>query len=89
MKGACLFIAFSLFPLMSFAQAQPDDERLIRALEERGVICQGLTYAEKQEALRIYLSRKASLNNQKQKVKDTTKHSDLSETEKVECISPE
>ncbi|TNF13801.1 MAG: hypothetical protein EP325_11575, partial [Vibrionaceae bacterium] len=40
------------------ATAQPDDERLIAALIERGVICQGLTAEQQQQALNIYLNKK-------------------------------
>ncbi|UTM58756.1 hypothetical protein L4174_007980 [Photobacterium sp. CCB-ST2H9] len=76
------------------AQVQADDERLIRSLEEQGIICEGLTYAEKQEALRIYLNRKAILKDKKQKdkkqtEKDTTNSSDSSDMAQRKCISPE
>lgn len=89
MKRACLFILLLACPLLSFAQSQPDDERLLRALEERGIICKGLSYEEKQEALRIYLQRKAMMKDKKQKDKDTTGQPDtLDDTQKT-CISPE
>ncbi|GAB6262394.1 hypothetical protein [Photobacterium sp. CCB-ST2H9] len=94
MKRACLFIALWLFPGVAMAQVQADDERLIRSLEEQGIICEGLTYAEKQEALRIYLNRKAILKDKKQKdkkqtEKDTTNSSDSSDMAQRKCISPE
>ncbi|WP_370643719.1 hypothetical protein [Photobacterium sp. TLY01] len=89
MKRACLFILLLVCPLLSLAQVQPDDERLLRALEERGIICKGLSYEEKQEALRIYLQRKATMKDQKQKDNDTTgQPSNLDDTKKT-CISPE
>ncbi|WDY55295.1 hypothetical protein [Vibrio fluvialis] len=66
------------------ATAQPDDERLIAALIERGVICQGLTAEQQQQALNIYLNKKhnkKNLNN-----KDTGSSSNPNPTE--HCISP-
>ncbi|WP_155804854.1 hypothetical protein [Photobacterium halotolerans] len=89
MKRAWLFITLWVCPLISLAQAQPDDERLLRALEEQGIICKGLSYTEKQEALRIYLHRKATMKDKKQKGNDTTKQPDTLDDTKKTCISPE
>ncbi|WP_120510877.1 hypothetical protein [Photobacterium salinisoli] len=89
MKRAWLFIILWFCPLIALAQVQPDDERLLRALEEQGIICKGLSYEEKQEALRIYLQRKATMKDKKQKENDTTKQPDTMNDTKKTCISPE
>lgn len=65
--------------------AQPDDERLLAALIERGVICQGLTAEQQQRALTIYLNKKH--NNKNPNNKETNSSSDPNPT--LHCISPD
>ncbi|NAZ52095.1 hypothetical protein GL177_01805 [Vibrio toranzoniae] len=47
-----------LFSSLSQASTIENDELLLKALIERGVICPGLTYEDNHEALRIYLNAK-------------------------------
>ncbi|CAM4011471.1 hypothetical protein VA7868_04286 [Vibrio aerogenes CECT 7868] len=55
-------IAFLLAIILSppvYSGSPPQDEKLLQSLIQRGIICKGLSYDEQQEALRIYLNRKA------------------------------
>ncbi|UXI03272.1 hypothetical protein [Photobacterium sp. TY1-4] len=59
-----------------------DDERMIRSLIARGVICQGLTAHEQQQALQIYLNQK----HRRQKSPVGIPDQDLSEKQGIDCI---
>lgn len=59
-----------------------DDERMIRSLIARGVICQGLTAHEQQQALQIYLRQK----HRRQKSPVGTPDQGLSEKQDIDCI---
>ncbi|UTV30715.1 hypothetical protein [Photobacterium atrarenae] len=59
-----------------------DDERMIRSLIARGVICQGLTAHEQQQALQIYLNQK----HRRQKLPAGTPEKEVSEKKDTPCI---
>lgn len=43
------------YSTLLFANTQPNDEKLINALIEQGIICEGLSYEQQQKALSLYL----------------------------------
>ncbi|WP_306345642.1 hypothetical protein [Vibrio quintilis] len=55
-----------------YSGSLPQDEKLLQSLIQRGVICKGLTYDEQQEALRIYLNKKARKDKSPQEKSDST-----------------
>ncbi|MEJ2766559.1 hypothetical protein VV869_21615 [Photobacterium sp. MCCC 1A19761] len=55
---------------------------MIRSLIARGVICQGLTAHEQQQALQIYLNQK----HRRQKLPAGTPGKEVSENEDTSCI---
>lgn len=59
-----------------------DDERMIRSLIARGVICQGLTAHEQQQALQIYLRQK----HRWQKSPVGIPEQSMSEKQVISCI---
>lgn len=65
-------ISFILISYSTITVAQPmvNDEALISSLIERGVICEGLTSEEQQQALNIYLQKKINNKNTNSNDKD-------------------
>lgn len=81
MKARIAFLLTLGFSAQVYSGSPPQDEKLLQSLIQRGVICQGLTYEEQQEALRIYLNKKAK--------KYPDKSSEASETPSSQsCIAP-
>ncbi|MGF1776718.1 hypothetical protein L4D05_07875 [Vibrio nomapromontoriensis] len=64
-----------------------DDERLLNALIQRGVICPGLTTQEQETALQIYLQRKTN-NKKKPQVSNKHQLNEMVDSEPQPCISP-
>ncbi|ATC59795.1 hypothetical protein [Vibrio anguillarum] len=77
MKHLIYFLLIS-YSSISLAQSSVDDERLLVSLIERGVICEGLTSEQQQQALALYLQRK----HHKEKSLNSTTHQEEA------CISP-
>ncbi|AEH35121.1 hypothetical protein VAA_02996 [Vibrio anguillarum 775] len=76
-KHLIYFLLIS-YSSISLAQSSVDDERLLASLIERGVICEGLTSEQQQQALALYLQRK----HHKEKSLNSTTHQEEA------CISP-
>ncbi|MDW6094830.1 hypothetical protein [Vibrio rhizosphaerae] len=78
MKARIAFLLMLGCSAQAYSGSPPQDEKLLQSLIQRGVICQDLTYEEQQEALRIYLNKKAK------------KHPDKSPetTASQSCIAP-
>ncbi|ASA57727.1 hypothetical protein [Vibrio gazogenes] len=86
MKARIAFLLTLGFSVSVYSGSQPQDEKLLQSLIQRGVICQGLTYEEQQEALRIYLHKKAKMHPDKSLGAQSSEASET--TASKSCIAP-
>ncbi|EKF9628198.1 hypothetical protein ACP7IB_000811 [Vibrio cholerae] len=72
-----------------FANAQPNDEKLVSALIEQGIICEGLSYEQQQKALSLYLQQR--FNNKNNDINADSESSSSGENPELKprCINPE
>ncbi|MDW6002259.1 hypothetical protein [Vibrio mangrovi] len=84
MKAWIAFLLTFIFSVQVYSGSLPQDEKLLQSLIQRGVICQGLTYDEQQEALRIYLSERQKIN----KDKSSETAAEPEENSSESCIAP-
>ncbi|EMK6648869.1 hypothetical protein V9J44_003453 [Vibrio cholerae] len=77
------------YSTLLFANAQPNDEKLINALIEQGIICEGLSYEQQQKALSLYLQQR--FNNKNNDIKADSESSSSGENPELKprCINPE
>ncbi len=84
------------YSTLLFANTQPNDEKLINALIEQGIICEGLSYEQQQKALSLYLQQRFNniqqrFNNKNNDIKADSESSSSGENPELKprCINPE
>ncbi|EGR0541818.1 hypothetical protein E8A66_10115 [Vibrio cholerae] len=77
------------YSTLLFANAQPNDEKLVSTLIEQGIICEGLSYEQQQKALSLYLQQR--FNNKNNDIKADSESSSSGENPELKprCINPE